>query len=149
MSTEYPYNIKVKFPGDLDYIPAIRKFVHDVLQVSGFTNKFAFRSEIIVDEICNNAVNFGCESNESEVELACQIFQDRIEFLIKDQGKNKLHIERLKNVIQQKDATENPDWGLGLDIVRMLSEKVDIKVDQSNVTTVHVVRKREMAEKQK
>ncbi len=145
MDLEFPYKITLKIPGDLEYIPAIRKFVSEVLQVSGFSSKFAFRSEIIVDEICNNAVSYGSDGqNDSEVELVCEIYQDRIELIIKDKGGKSVNTEKLKKSIEQKGDTEHVDQlGLGLEIVKMLSEKIELEVDENNVTSIHVVRKRE------
>ncbi|MFP4163967.1 MAG: ATP-binding protein [Chitinispirillaceae bacterium] len=143
MDLQFPYKIKVKLPSDLEYIPSIRKFVSEVLQVSGFSSKFAFRSEIIVDEICNNAINYGNESRpDTEVELICEIHQDRIELLVKDQGGNPLHTDRLKEAVKSKEAKEKDDQ-LGLEIIKMLSEKVELEIDENNVTSIHVVRKRE------
>ncbi len=147
MDTEYPYKIAVHFPGNLEYIPSIRKLVYDILQVAGFSNKFAFRSEIIVDEICNNAVRFGCDKS-SDIELGFEIDDDRIEFTIRDGGGNPLHIKRLKKALQQqkkekKSSNEDLQSGLGLNLVKMLSQEVDFSIDDNNVTSVHVVRKRE------
>ena len=142
---DYPYKINLRFPGNLEYIPSIRKFVYDILQLSGFSNKFAFRSEIIVDEICNNAVCYGCESNDSEIEFCCEIHYDRIEVVIKDEGGNPLHIDRLKNAVKQyRPGVKVLESGLGLNLVRMLSEKVEFDIDEQNLTSVHITRKREI-----
>jgi len=59
MKNETPYIFKVKIPSHVDYIPPIRKFIAEVLQIKGFDSKFSFRSEVIVDEICYNAVMYG------------------------------------------------------------------------------------------
>ncbi|MFP4015131.1 MAG: ATP-binding protein [Chitinispirillaceae bacterium] len=146
MDLKFPYQVKVKLPSDLEYIPSIRKFVSEVLQVSGFSSKFAFRSEIIVDEICNNAINYGNENKgDSEVELICEIHEERIELLVKDEGGNSVHTERLKQAVKSNEGTENENQ-LGLEIVKMLSEKIDLKIDEkNNVTSIHVIRKREKA----
>jgi|LFRM01.1.fsa_nt_gb anti-sigma regulatory factor (Ser/Thr protein kinase) len=145
MNLKFPFNVVLRFPGDLEYIPAVRKFVSELLQVSGFSQKFAYRSEIIVDEICNNAVTYGCDREDSEVELICSLLQDRIEFTIKDQGGEKIHVEKLQAALKTADVTnaEELKRGLGLEIVRMLSESLDVLIDKNNLTSVHVVRKRE------
>ena len=147
MELDYPYKITVKLPGDLEYIPSIRKFVSEVLQVSGFSSKFAFRSEIIVDEICNNAVSYGSDNElGSEVELICEIFKDRIEFVVKDKGGKSIHTDRLKDAINKKSKSETFDpFGLGLEIVKMLSESIKFEIGDNNVTSIHIVRKRETA----
>ena len=142
----FPYTVDVSFPGHLEYIPAMRKFIAELLQVSNFNSKFAYRSEIIVDEICNNAVTYGCRSENSTIELSNTIFEDRIEFDIKDQGGTREDLKRLKRAINTK-VEESPDTtrqgGLGLEIVRTLSERLDVVIDEKNLTSVHVVRKRE------
>jgi anti-sigma regulatory factor (Ser/Thr protein kinase) len=147
MDIYFPYQIKLCFPGNLEYIPAVRKFISELLQISNFTPKFAYRSEIIVDELCNNAVNFGCRTEDAKVELDCTFFDDRIEFTIKDQGGLKENVEKLRlslnNPIPSSDSGTVSQQGLGLEIVRMLSEKLDVKIDNQNLTSVHVVRRRE------
>lgn len=144
MDIIFPYKVSVRFPGDLEYIPSVRKFVSELLQVSNFSPKFAYRSEIIVDEICNNAVNYGCRTSNAEIELICEIFEDRIEFTINDQGSTKENLDQLMSVIKQPiDPEKDIQHGLGLEIVRMLSENVDVVIDEKNLTSVHIVRKRE------
>lgn len=146
MNAQFPYTLDIKFPGDLEYIPAIRKFIAELLQVSDFTPRFAYRSEIIVDEICNNAVVFGCHTENAEIHLVSTINRDHIEFTIKDQGGSKDHLARLKKAIRSEPHEKNDslhEKGLGLEIVRMLSERMDVVIDENNLTSVHVLRKRE------
>ena len=147
-SMDFPYTVDVSFPGHLEYIPAMRKFIAELLQVSNFNAKFAYRSEIIVDEICNNAVTYGCRNENSLIELSNTIFEDRIEFNIRDQGGTKENLRRLRHAIDATDEHKTEDTrqgggGLGLEIVRTLSERLDVVIDEKNLTSVHVVRKRE------
>ena len=147
MDISFPNHIKLCFPGNLEYIPAIRKYISELLQISNFSPKFAYRSEIIVDELCNNAVNFGCRTEDARVELECTFFNDRIEFTIKEQGGLKENVDKLRstldNPVPGSDSGMLPHQGMGLEIVRMLSEKLDVKIDKENLTSVHVVRRRE------
>lgn len=143
-----PYKIKLSFPSDQDYIPPIRKFIAEMLQVNDFTSKSAFRTEVIVDEICDNAINFGSLGVHSCIEIGCDIFQDRVELVIKDEGGNKDNVQRLHSVMieNKKESTDNIQdkrHGLGLEIVRMLAEDVKVEVDQNNLTSIRIVRKRE------
>jgi len=144
-----PYVITVKLPSDLEIIPSIRKFVSEVLQVSGFSAKFAFRAEIIVDAICNNAICYGSGGDtDSEVEVDCEIHSDRMEVVVKDRGGSASHIKRLQDAVRG-DRSELPltseSFGMGLEIVKLLSESIEFNVDENNLTSVHVVRKREEA----
>ncbi|MDR2693394.1 MAG: ATP-binding protein [Chitinispirillales bacterium] len=150
MDLIFPYTISVRLPSDLEIIPSIRKFVSEVLQVSGFSAKFAFRSEIIIDAICNNAITHGSAGNaDNEVELACVIHRDRVEVVVKDSGGSPADIEKLKEAVRRNRlGLPLPDYeagGMGLEIVKLLSETIDITVDENNVTSIHVVRKREDA----
>jgi anti-sigma regulatory factor (Ser/Thr protein kinase) len=147
-----PMKVRVRFPGDLDYIPSIRKFVSELLIATQFSPKCAFRSEIIIDEICNNAVSYGCRSADSAVDLTCLFYSDHIEFEVKDTGGNAKDLGRLKEAMKMQEgiAGEVLDGkrsakGLGLEIVRMLSEEVNLEVDDNNLTSIRVVRKREDA----
>ena len=141
----FPYKVNIRFPGDLEYIPAVRKFIAEVLQVSNFSPKFAYRSEIIVDEICNNAVVYGCQTENAEIVLSNTISEDTIEFNIQDQGGTQDNVKRLKKAVNTatNEKEENVQEGLGLEIVRMLSERLGVVINEDNLTSVHIVRKRE------
>ncbi len=51
--------VTVDFPGDIDYIPDIRRFFSNLISIRSFSRRFAFRIEVIIDELCNNAIKFG------------------------------------------------------------------------------------------
>jgi anti-sigma regulatory factor (Ser/Thr protein kinase) len=143
--------LKIKFPGAIEYIPAVRKFIAEILQVSKFSPKFAYRTEIIVDELCNNAVTHGSLSEDASIDLVCNVLEDKVEFKIKDEGGCQEDIERLRRTVDgDQKHTENlmdnnsmPASGLGLEIVRMLSEEMRLEVDDQSLLSIHVVRKRE------
>ena len=144
MKSEFPYRLAVSFPGELDYIPLVRKLISDILQELNFSGKFTFRSELIIDELCNNAVSYGASVSRSAVDFSCDVFSDRVEFTVKDRGGSAENIKRLRLAV----AAESPwkdqaDKGHGLELVRMLSENVSCNIDNKNLTMVHVVRKRE------
>jgi len=150
MDLTFPYTVSVRLPSDLEIIPSIRKFVSEVLQVSGFSAKFAFRSEIIIDAICNNAITHGSAGGaDCDVELSCIIHGDRLEAVVKDNGGSAADVDKLKEAVRRNRLglpfSEYDAGGMGLEIVKLLSETIDIKVDDNNVTSIHVVRKREDA----
>jgi K+-sensing histidine kinase KdpD len=72
-----------------------------------------------------------------------------VEFQINDQGGNPENMEQLKKVIDNKDEQNEklqqsrPGKGLGLEIVRMLSAEVNLKIDKNNMTSIQVIRRRE------
>jgi anti-sigma regulatory factor (Ser/Thr protein kinase) len=141
----------LKFPGDLEYIPSVRKFISEVLIASNFDPKFAYRSEIIVDEICNNAVAYGCIRPDANIELHCMIFPDRIEFTVRDEGGKKDDIHKLEVAVKSDPRAipvdqleqDTKKTSLGLEIVRMLSKEVSFEVDNNNLTSIKVIKVRE------
>jgi anti-sigma regulatory factor (Ser/Thr protein kinase) len=144
MKPDFPYRVAVSFPGELDYIPLVRKLFSDILQELKFSPKFTFRSELIIDELCNNAVSYAAAITRSSVDLTCEVFRDRVEFTVKVHGGSSENTHRL----QQAVAEESPwkdlrDRNIGLELVRMLSENVSYSIDEKNLTQVHVVRRRE------
>ncbi len=154
MNNDKPYTVSLKFPGDLEHIPPIRKFVSELLQVNQFSPKFAYRSEIIVDEICNNAVSYGCNSSSSHVTLFFRIYTDRLELEVQDEGGRIQDINRLRTAVkkEERDAgfglddlkrADSAKGSLGLEIVRMLSEEISLNIDENNITSIRVVRRRE------
>jgi anti-sigma regulatory factor (Ser/Thr protein kinase) len=145
MKHDAPYRIAVSFPGELDYIPLVRKLVSDILQVLRFSAKFTFRSEFIIDELCNNAVTYGSSTEPSSVELVCEAYRDRVEFTVKDTGGSRENVTRLRQAIDAPPLFKETGKGRdnGLELVRMLAENVTCTIDESNVTQIHVVRKRE------
>lgn len=151
MDENTPYRLKLSFPGNLEYVFPVRKLVYEVLLVNNFSQKFAYRSEVIVDEICSNAINYGCKSLDAHVEFLCLIFSDRMEVQVKDQGGNHGDIERLRVALKTEDESKEDEFKklhkpyescLGLEIVRVLSEEMDLQIDDNNITTLRVVRKR-------
>jgi len=152
MSESKPQKVKIRFPGDLEYIPAVRKFVAELLLVNQFSSKCAYRSEIIIDEICNNAVVYGCRTADSQVEVVCVMHEDRIEFQVKDAGGSETDLKRLRDAVAAEESGVKPILdgrksaaGLGLEIVRLLSEEVNVEVDDNNLTSIRVIRRREDA----
>jgi anti-sigma regulatory factor (Ser/Thr protein kinase) len=148
MNLLLPYVIGIKLPGDLDVIPAIRKFVSEALQVSGFSAKFAFRTEIIVDAVCNNAITYGSEGDaDNEIEVSCKVHEDRVEVVVKDRGGSTENIERLREAVNSSKEgllfADRESGGMGLEIVKLLSETIELDVDENNLTSIRVIRKRE------
>jgi serine/threonine-protein kinase RsbW len=145
MDMSFPYKVAIRFPGDLEYIPSVRKFISELLIISNYNQKFAYRSEIIIDEICNNAVNYGCRNEYSFVDLACEIFEDKILLTVKDQGGSVEDISKLKIAIKNKMVDpEKPNQILGLEIVKMLAEDLNLGTDSDNSTIINVTKKREI-----
>lgn len=145
MKAADPYRIAISFPGELEYIPLVRKLVSDVLGVMNFSPKFTFRSELIVDELCNNAVCYGASVERSSIEIICEVFNDKVDFTVKDPGGSMENVNKLQEAISAELPIKSKlgESGHGMELVRMLAENISCSVDEKNVASIHVVRKRE------
>lgn len=151
MTIKCPYTIAISLPSDLEVIPSVRKFISEALVVSGFSQKFAFRTEIIVDAVCNNAINYGCENetdgSEDDIKVKCVVHDDRVEIVVKDKGGNETNIEKLREAINRSGAESAEtavagNIGMGLEIVKLLAETVEMRMTDDNLTSIHVISRR-------
>lgn len=70
---------------------------------------------------------------------------------VKDEGGRSRDIQRLKRAFEQSGEfaessffeDRQPMSGLGLEIVRMLSEEVNLEIGDNDLTSIRVIRKRE------
>lgn len=55
-----PMEISIDFPTNAYFISGIRDFTLNLIKnVTGFSEQWAFRFQSIIDELCNNAIEFG------------------------------------------------------------------------------------------
>lgn len=136
------------FPGDVGIIPTVRKFVADVLVAHNFSSRYIYRSEIVIDEVCHNAIMHGCHKVDAEIVLIMHINEAGVEFFVQDEGGRTTDLQRLKKAIDKPKtiAAKSVDGKIGLEIVKMFSEEFDFHVGDDNLTSVRIMRKREDSE---
>lgn len=137
MSNREP--LVVEFPADGDYIPSVRKFIAESSMIEGFTQKFAYRTEIIIDELCNNAVKFGPSRPDAMVRLQCDFDNDGIQLNVQDAGGAAADVEKLKGAVA---ASQSKFMGRGLEIVKMLSNHMEFTTRPTGETVVRVIKQR-------
>ena len=138
--------VRVDFPGDLEYIPAIRKFISDIAILNKFPRRFAFRTEVIIDEICSNAVIHGSPSLEALVGVECHVYHDRLEIFVDNVRGRAVDVQELTRRIIEKldeELKSGRKEGRGLKIVKLLSNKVSLVKKKGNKVQVHIVKYRE------
>jgi anti-sigma regulatory factor (Ser/Thr protein kinase) len=131
----------VKLPSDLEYIPPLRQFVAEIARVEGFSKKFCFRTEIIVDELATNAILHGSQEVQSSITLTAKFEDGALNLSVQDQGGSRQNLENLKRAVYSpKPSSGDKKKGRGLTIVQMLSSEVKIDVGDNGNTQVHVVK---------
>src|SRR5690606_23456476 len=76
----------VTLPSDLEYIPPLRQFVAEIARVEGFSKKFCFRTEIIVDELVTNGILHGSQDVHSSISLSAVFEEGSMNLSVQDQG---------------------------------------------------------------
>ncbi len=139
----------VNLPSDLEYIPPLRQFVAEIARVEGFSKKFCFRTEIIVDELVTNGILHGSQDVHSSVTVSAKFEAGSMNLSVQDQGGTRLNLENLKRAVYSpKPPSSDKKKGRGLVIVQMLSSEVKIDVGESGQTQVHVVKTKDPDETQ-
>ena len=131
----------IRFPSDLEYIPPLRQFVAEIARVEGFSKKFCFRTEIIVDELATNGILHGSQDVHSAITLSARFEEGAMNLSVQDQGGSRQNLENLKrSVYSPKPPSNDKKKGRGLVIVQMLSNEVKIDLGENGHTQVHVVK---------
>jgi len=139
----------VSLPSDLEYIPPLRQFVAEIARVEGFSKKFCFRTEIIVDELVTNGILHGSQDVHSAVLVSAKFEEGSMNLSVQDQGGTRQNLENLKHAVYSpKPPSNDKKKGRGLVIVQMLSSEIKIDLCENGQTQVHVVKTRDPDEKQ-
>jgi anti-anti-sigma factor len=139
-------HIRLSFPPQLAIVPAVRNFVSQIMVHKGYSNRDSFRIETIVDEICNNAVQYGSPGDHDNVKLRLKVDWEKVELdteNVSDPVKKdelKAHMENLKNNVPPIHS--DGKRGRGLALVKMLASELSAETTGSG-TTVHVTKLKE------
>jgi anti-sigma regulatory factor (Ser/Thr protein kinase) len=130
-------SITVDFPGDLEYIPDVRRLVSNLISLKGFSRRFTFRMEIVIDELCSNAVKFGRMKVGEFVTIKADVQDVDVTLHVSHPGVDTDNISRLMHAISDGGETGGNSAfkdGRGVQIVKILCDR--LTVDTSRGTTV-------------
>jgi anti-anti-sigma factor len=138
-------HLRISFPPQLAIVPAVRNFVSRVMVNKGYSDRDSFRIETIVDEICNNAVQYGSPERKDNIKLRIKVDWGKVELDAEnvtsrdEKDKLKKHMDGLKdNIPFQGEATR----GRGLALVKMLASELNAEITNTG-TMVHVTKLKE------
>ncbi|MBN2188121.1 MAG: ATP-binding protein [Chitinispirillaceae bacterium] len=137
--------IKVSFPSNLAIVPAVRSFVSRTMQHKGYSDRDSFRVETIVDEICNNAVQYGLHHDDDNITLNVNVSWDKVEIDAEnksDPEKAGLLRVHMQNLEQDISVDSGDKRGRGLALVKMLASVLSADINDTG-TTVHVTKLKE------
>lgn len=99
-----PVKISITFPTNAYFMSGIRDFTLSMIRnMTQFSEQWAYRFQTVVDELCNNAIEYG-SAPLSEIKLIFQYYPTQaLEITVEDTGTGK---SKLKAVDMQHLITE-------------------------------------------
>ncbi len=136
-------DIKLKIPSAAFYIEPIRAFIGNLAQSLGFPRKRVADIQLVLDEICTNAVHHGSANATVGVKLRIGVQANALEILVRDTGsgdaeeENWLTHERLSEI--EANRSPSNESGHGIFIAKSLSDTHEMQSNEAGGTDVRVV----------
>ena len=146
--TENPVKISIILPTNAYFMSGIRDFTMTIVQnMTGFPEKWAFRFQSVVDELTNNAIEFGSAPGEDIKITFVSVKNKYIEVFVEDTGTGSIKknsadmtafVQRQRNLDPSKITTLR---GRGLtQIVANWTDTLEFRDNEKGGITVHVVK---------
>lgn len=136
-------DIQLQIPSAVFYIEPVRAFVGHLAQSLGFPRKRVADIQLVLDEICSNAVHHGSADATVGVKLCIRIGTDALEILVRDTGarqaeeKSWLTHERLSEI--EMNRSPSNESGHGIFIAKSLADMHEMRPNEVGGTDVRVV----------
>ncbi len=148
-SEALPIKISITLPTNAYFASGIRDFSMTLARnMSGFSKQWAYRFQSVVDELINNAIEFGSKPGDDMKITFVSMENQYIEVFVEDAGTGQggLSAGEISSFV---DARKNLDptsitsmRGRGLSqIVSKWADKLDIIENEKGGVTAHVVKK--------
>lgn len=129
--------VKLSFPPKIGLVPAIRRFVSGIMTQKGYLGRDTFRVKTIVDELCNNAVEYGSKNEADNITLRLRIDREKVEIDAENVSDPEIR-DRLKAFMSNIscEVPQNGEFkrGRGLALVKLLSS--DFSADITDTGTI-------------
>lgn len=100
-----PVKITIILPTNAYFMSGIRDFTLSMIRnMTHFSEQWAYRFQSIVDELCNNAIEFGSAPGKDIVVTFINYPDESIEITVEDTGtgKNKTNADWLKKLVAER-----------------------------------------------
>ena len=145
---ENPLKITIILPTNAYFMAGIRDFAMTVTQnMTGFSQQWAYRFQSVVDELTNNAIEFGSEAGQDIVITFVSVKNKFIEVFVEDTGTGPKKMSAA-DLMQYMENHKNVDpttitsiRGRGLSqIVASWADTVEFTDNEKGGITAHVVK---------
>lgn len=149
-----PLRITIILPTNAYFMSGIRDFTMTVTQnMTGFSQQWAYRFQSVVDELTNNAIEFGSAPGDNIKITFVSVKNQYIEVFVEDMGTGP-NKKSAADMMQYLEDHKNVDpttitsiRGRGLSqIVANWADSVEFKDNEAGGLTAHVIKKFEATE---
>jgi anti-sigma regulatory factor (Ser/Thr protein kinase) len=141
--------VSMKMPSDISLVPSVRTCISDFVSLCKVDRKTIFQIELIVDELCNNAIEHGTQDLSKTIEVQCGVNEEQIEISVYNgyssrAARKKTGREIKKDMEKWADSpnnTEDTFRGRGLGLVKKYSDSFEIN-SSNDGTWVYVIKKK-------
>lgn len=119
-NTNMPKEIKIIVPSEPQFLKIVRLGVGHICEIAGFSTEDCNNITLAVDEACTNIIKYAYDGQTTKpIQITCNLFEDRVEFLLRDFGK-KANLKEIKS--RQLDDVR--PGGLGVHLIKSVMDKV-------------------------
>ena len=148
-SIEEPTRIIIILPTFAYFVSGIRDFTLQMVKnMTGFSDQWAFRFQSVVDELCNNAIEFGSAKGQN-VKVTFEYTPNvSLDIYVEDSGtgENPLKPEELAKIVKDRQEISTMDKlktlrGRGLsEIVSNWTDKLEFTKSELGGICVHITK---------
>lgn len=143
-----PVKITIIIPTDAYFMSGLRDFTMNVVQnMTGFSEQWAFRFQSVVDELVNNAIEFGSAEGEEIKITFVSVENERIEIFVEDKGTgaSKKTSQQMTQLVEERrrmdPASITTIRGRGLSqIVANWTDQMEFIDNDHGGLTVHITK---------
>lgn len=115
-----PETVEIKISAEPKLLKIVRLGVQYICEIIGFSTDVSNNITLAVDEACSNIIKHAYEGPSTQpIHVACNIFQDRVEFLLRDFGK-----KANKDEIKSRKLDDVRPGGLGVHLIKSIMDEV-------------------------
>jgi anti-sigma regulatory factor (Ser/Thr protein kinase) len=144
--------ITITLPTNAYFISGIRDFTMSMIKnTTNFAEKWAYRMQSVVDELCNNAIEFG-SSEDAEIRVSFVHQKDEyIEMIVEDTGtgKTKTTAKDMEKMLAERKKEGHEFKGIrGRGLAKIVSEWSDeLKFEDREEGGLRVIVKKHLKDK--
>lgn len=153
-SMQAPVKITIILPTNAYFLSGVRDFTKTIVQnITGFSEQWSFRFQSVVDELVNNAIEFGSAPGQNVKITFVSVKGKQIEIYVEDTGtgsskKTAQEMTKLVEERRQIDPTQITTLrGRGLaQIVASWTDILEYQDNEQGGLTVHAIKRLDQGE---